>query len=138
MPCMTWAPRSVLWLRVAKMVVTQVTRLVRTNLIKVRFEAPRASAFSGRDGGCYPSGEADLEDEVPEPQVEHSATSPVHDECQQDDGQDNDHHPEEEHDDAGNGVPRDSSRSSHDRQLPAAARLIRRRNPQAVDDFQNH
>jgi hypothetical protein len=43
MPCMTWAPRSVLWLRVAKMVVTQVTRLVRTNLIKVRFQAARGA-----------------------------------------------------------------------------------------------
>jgi hypothetical protein len=50
----------------------------------------------------------------------------VHDESQQDDGQDDDDHPEEEHDDAGDGIPRYSSRSSHGRQLPTAARLIRR------------
>ena len=61
------------------------------------------------------SGEADVEDEVPEPQVEHSAASPVDDECQQDDGQNDDHHPEEKHDDGGDGIPRYSSRSSHDR-----------------------
>jgi hypothetical protein len=60
-----------------------------------------------------------------EPQVEYCATGPVHDECQQDDGQNDDHHPEEEHDDPGDGISRYSSRSSHGRQLPAAARLIR-------------
>ena len=97
----------------------------------------RRSATSG-DRGRARSGEADVQDEVPDSQVEYPAAGPVHDGRQQDDGQDYHDHPEEEHDDAGNGVPRDSSRSSHDRQLPAAARLIRRRNPQAVDDFQNH
>ena len=71
--------------------------------------------------------EADVQDEVPQPQVEHAAAGPVHDERQQDDGQDGDDHPEEEHHDAGNGIPGHSSRStSHGRQLPAAARLIRR------------
>src|SRR5207247_6511732 len=72
------------------------------------------------------SGEADVQNEVPEPQVEYSAASPVHDERQQDDGQDYDDHPEEEHDDAGDGIPRYSSRSSHGHQLPTDARLIRR------------
>ena len=69
-------------------------------------------------------GEADVQGEVPEPQVEYSAAGPVHDERQQDDGQDYHDHPEEEHDDAGDGIPRYSSRFSHRCQLPAAARLI--------------
>jgi len=63
---------------------------------------------------------------VPEPQVEYCATGPVHDERQEDDGQDYDDHPEEEHDDAGDGIPGYSSRSSHGHQLPTDARLIRR------------
>jgi len=42
-----------------------------------------------------PVSEADVQDEVPEPQVEYSAASPVHDERQQDDGQDYHDHPEE-------------------------------------------
>src|SRR5215471_5382940 len=85
-----------------------------------------ACATSG-DGGWAWSGEADVQDEVPEPQVEYSAAGPVHDVCQQDDGQDCDDHPEEEHDDAGDGIPGYSSRSaSHGRQLPTAARLIHR------------
>ena len=88
-----------------------------------------------RDDGRYPSGEANVEDEVPESQTEHSATSPVHDECQQDDDQNNDHHPEEEHDDARDGVPRHSSCSSHDRQLPGAVRLTRTRHEK---DSENH
>ena len=62
---------------------------------------------------------------MPEPQVEYSAAGPVHDERKQDDGQDYHDHPEEEPDDAGNGMPRYSSRSSHGRQLPAAVRFIR-------------
>src|SRR5256885_14483856 len=62
---------------------------------------------------------------MPEPQVEYSAAGPVHDERKQDDGQDYHDHPEEEHDDAGNGMPRYSSRSSHGRQLPTAVRFIR-------------
>src|SRR6266487_635632 len=78
------------------------------------------------DGGWARSGEADVQDEVPEPQVEYSAAGPVHDERQQDDGQDYHDHPEEEHDDAGDGIPRYSSRSSHGHQLPTDARLIRR------------
>src|SRR5690242_8543880 len=69
---------------------------------------------SGRGGE---SGEADVQVEVPEPQVEYSAAGPVHDERKQDDGQDDNDHPEEEHDDAGDGIPRYTSRSSHG--LPA-------------------
>src|SRR5215510_258971 len=68
------------------------------------------------------SGEADVQGEVPEPQVEYSAAGPVHNERQQDDGQDYDDHPEEEHDDAGKGIPRYSSRSSHD--CPATRRRL--------------
>ena len=61
------------------------------------------------------SGEADVQDEVTEPQFEYSAPGQVHDKRQQDDGQNDDHHPKEEHDDAGDGMPRYSSRSSHGR-----------------------
>ncbi len=43
-------------------------------------------------------GEADVQVEVSEPQMQHSAAGPVHDVCQQDDDQDHDHQPEEEHD----------------------------------------
>ena len=71
------------------------------------------------------SGEADVQDEVPCSQVEYPAAGPVHDGRQQDDGQDYHDHPEEEHDDAGDGIPGDRSRSSHGHQLPTAARLIR-------------
>jgi hypothetical protein len=71
------------------------------------------------------SGEADVQDKVPEPQVEYCAAGPVHDERQKDDGQDYGDHPEEEHDDAGDGIPGYSSRSSHGHQLPTAAWLIR-------------
>ena len=42
---------------------------------------------------------------MPEPEVEYSAAGPVHEECQQHDGQDYDDHPEEEHDDAGMAYP---------------------------------
>src|SRR5262249_61209006 len=63
---------------------------------------------------------------MPQPKVEYPAAGPVHDERQQDDGQDYHDHPEEEHDDAGDGIPGYSSRSSHGHQLPTAARLIRR------------
>jgi len=77
-------------------------------------------------GGWARSGEADVQDEVPEPEVEYSAAGPVHDVRQQDDGQDRGDHPEEEHNDAGDGIPGYSSRSSHGHQLPTAARLIRR------------
>jgi hypothetical protein len=93
------------------------------------------SGFSGRDGRGYLSGEADLQDEVPEPQVECSAAGPVHDECQQDDGQNDDHHPEEEHNDGRDRISRYCSGSSHDRQLPGAARRIRRKNPNVVRRF---
>jgi hypothetical protein len=48
----------------------------------------------------------------------------MHDERQEDDGQDGDHQPEEEHDDRGDGVPGYCSRSNHGLQLPGAARLI--------------
>jgi hypothetical protein len=58
-----------------------------------------ASCATSCDGGWTRSGKPDVQDEVPEPQVEYSAAGPVHDERQQDDGQDYDDHPEEEHDD---------------------------------------
>ena len=85
----------------------------------------RSSATSG-DRGRVRSGEADVQHEVPDPQVEYPAAGPVHDGRQQDYGQDDHDHPEEEHDDAGDGIPGDRSRSSHGHQLPIAARLIRR------------
>src|SRR5712691_2319815 len=74
---------------------------------------------------CCLLGEADVQDEVSEPQVQDSAACPVHDECQQDDGEDDDHQPEEEHDDSGDSVPGYCSGSSHGLQLPGAARIIR-------------
>jgi hypothetical protein len=50
----------------------------------------------------------------------------VHDIRQQDDGQNNDHDPKEEDDNAGYRVPGyGSSPSSHGRQLPANAGIIR-------------
>src|SRR5690349_13485795 len=72
-------------------------------------------------------GEADVQVEMSEPQMQESAAGPVHDVCQQDDDQDDDHQPEEEHDDSGDDVPSYSSRSSHGPQLPGAARIIRNR-----------
>ena len=57
--------------------------------------------------------------------MEYPAAGPVHDGRQQDDGQDYHDHPEEEHDNAGDGIPGDRSRSSHGHQLPTAAQLIR-------------
>src|ERR1035437_7856942 len=61
---------------------------------------------------------------MPALQVEDSAAGPVHDERKQDDGQDYHDHPEEEHDDAGEAMPRHSSRYSHGRQLTTAVRFI--------------
>lgn len=78
-------------------------------------------------GGSCRSGEADVQDEVSDPQVELSASGPVHDERQQDDGQNDNDHPEEEDDNAGNGVTGNGCCSSHSRQLPAIAPLILRR-----------
>jgi hypothetical protein len=83
----------------------------------------RSDVTSG-DRGRARSAEADVQDEMPRSQVEYPAAGPVHDGRQQDDGQDYHDHPEEEHDDAGDGIPGDRSRSSHGRQLPTAARLI--------------
>jgi hypothetical protein len=77
-------------------------------------------------GNSWLSVEADVQDEMSEPQVECPTARPVDDERKKDDGQDDDHQPEEEHDDAGYCVPAHASRSSHGRQLPAAARLIPR------------
>src|SRR5215831_2542763 len=77
----------------------------------------RASCAASPGGGWARSGEADVQDEVPEPQVEYSAAGPVHDGCQQDDSQDYDDHPEEKHNDAGDGIPGYSPRSSHGHQL---------------------
>src|SRR6187551_1580528 len=54
-------------------------------------------------------GEADVQVEVSEPQMQDSAAGPVHDVCQQDDDQNDDHQPEEEHDDSGDDVPSYSS-----------------------------
>jgi hypothetical protein len=91
------------------------------------FPQSRLHKGDGRDCGELESGEADVQDEVSEPQVEYSASGSVHNERQQDDGQDDDDHPEEEHDDAGNGIPGYGSRSSHRPQLPIGAAFIRRR-----------
>ena len=68
--------------------------------------------------------ETDVQDEVPDPQVQYCATGPVHDERQEDDGDDDHHHPDEEHDNPGKCVPGYRSRSSHGRQLPGFAVLI--------------
>jgi hypothetical protein len=76
---------------------------------------------------CCRLGEADIQDEVSEPQIQDSAAGPMHDGRQQDDREDDDHQPEEEHNDPGDGVPSYCSRSSHGLQLPGAARLIRNR-----------
>jgi hypothetical protein len=94
-------------------------------------------SMTGDDGGSARLGEADVQEEVPEPQVECSAAGPVHDEGQQDDGQDYHDHPEEEHDDAGDGTPGYSSSSSHGRQLPTAVRLIRRQGVSGMLDRPN-
>jgi hypothetical protein len=85
-----------------------------------------------RDDGGFLSGEADVQDEVTEPQVEHSAAGPVHDECQQNDGQNDGHHPDEEQHDARDGIARYCSGSRHSRQLPKATGAIRRQNPMPV------
>jgi len=68
--------------------------------------------------------ETDVHVEVPEAQVKCCAAGPVNDEREQDDGQDDGHQPEEEHDNAGDGVPGDFPRSSHGSRLPSPARLI--------------
>jgi hypothetical protein len=94
-------------------------------------------SMTGDGGGSARLGEADVQEEVPEPQVECSAAGPVHDEGQQDDGQDYHDHPEEEHDDAGDGTPGYSSSSSHGRQLPTAVRLIRRQGVSGMLDRPN-
>jgi Mg-chelatase subunit ChlI len=69
--------------------------------------------------------EADVENEVPEPQVQITATGPMHDERQEDDRENDDDQPEEEHDNCGDGVTADCSGSNHGRQLPDLARLTR-------------
>jgi hypothetical protein len=94
-------------------------------------------SMTGDGGGSARLGEADVQEEVPEPQVECSAAGPVHDEGQQDDGQDYHDHPEEEHDDAGDGTPGYSSSSSHGRQLPTAVRLIRQQGVSGMLDRPN-
>jgi hypothetical protein len=63
---------------------------------------------------------------VSEPQVEYAASSPVDNERQHDDCHYGDDHPEEEHDNAGNGLARYGSRFSHGRQLPVGVGFIRR------------
>src|SRR5262245_9756366 len=52
------------------------------------FPQSRLHRGDGRDCGELESGEADVQDEVSEPQVEYSASGSVHNERQQDDGQD--------------------------------------------------
>jgi len=99
--------------------------VINRNLSARENTLARSSATSG-DHGRARSGEADIQDEVPDSQVEYPAAGPVHDGREQDDGQQYHNHPEEEHDDAGDGIPGDRSRSSHGHQLPTAARLIRR------------
>ena len=90
-------------------------------------ELPQAAGAGRRSCGSRArSGETYVQGEVPDPQVEYCAAGPVHDERKQDDGQDYYDHPEEEHDDAGDRIPRYRSRSSHGCQLPPAARFIRR------------
>jgi hypothetical protein len=86
--------------------------------------APEPDAWALSCCSCR-LGEADVQDEVSEPQIQGSAAGPVHDGRQQDDGEDDDHQPEEEHNDSGDGVPGYGSRSSHGLQLPGAARVIR-------------
>jgi hypothetical protein len=81
--------------------------------------AGHTSVTGATIGNCG-SGESDVQDEVPEVKVQLSAAGPVHDERQEDDGEDNDHQPEEKHDNAGNCVPANAS-SSHGRQLPGAS-----------------
>jgi hypothetical protein len=61
---------------------------------------------------------------VSEVQVKDCTTGPVDDVCQQDDGEDDDHQPEEKNNDSGDGVPGYRSRSSHGPQLPGIVRLI--------------
>jgi hypothetical protein len=70
------------------------------------------------------SGEADVEREVPEPQVQHAAASPVHKARQEDDDDNRDHQPEKEHDNPRYGVPGNCSRSNHAPRLPVIARFI--------------
>lgn len=78
-----------------------------------------------RGSGRRRSAKADVKYEVPEPEVEQSASDQVHDPRQQDDGQDDDDHPDKEHDDAGYCVTGNGSSSSHGRQLPADGVLMR-------------
>lgn len=79
--------------------------------------------------------ETDVHVEVPEAQVKCCAAGPVNDEREQDDGQDDGHQPEEEHDNARDGVPGDFSRSSHGSRLPSQARLIpANRHPRSSPD----
>ena len=85
---------------------------------------PEVVSGPGMSCCCFRSGEADVQVEVSEPQMQDSAAGPVHDVCQQDDDQDDDHQPEEEHDDSGDDVPSYSFRSIHGLQLPGAARII--------------
>jgi hypothetical protein len=67
--------------------------------------------------------EADVQCEMSEPDMENAATGPMHDEGEKDDRQNGDDHPEEKHDDSGDGTPGYGSRSGHGRQLPAAIQL---------------
>lgn len=67
--------------------------------------------------------DADVQHEVPEPQVKQPAAGPVDDECQKDDGEDDYHQPDEEHDNSGECVPGYCSGSNHSPQLPEKSGL---------------
>jgi mannose-6-phosphate isomerase-like protein (cupin superfamily) len=78
----------------------------------------RAGHERGQRDRCHcGSGKADVQDEVPEAEVQGPAARPVHDERQEDDGEYCDHQPKEKHDNPGNRVPGYRSRSCHG--LPA-------------------
>jgi EmrB/QacA subfamily drug resistance transporter len=86
-----------------------------------------AAEAAARGCCCCRLGEADVQEEVPEPQIQVSAARPVHDERQKDDHQDDDHQPEEEHDDSRDGVPGYGPCSCHALSYPAIGRLIHNR-----------
>ena len=87
-------------------------------------EEVRTPLLPGCAGAICRLGEADIQEEVSEPQIQGSAAGPVHDKRQQDDGEDDDHQPDEEDDDSRDGVPGYCSRSSHGDQLPGNVPLI--------------
>jgi len=89
--------------------------------------------YDGKLHGADGLGRQEILGEVSEPQVERSASGPVHDGRQQDDGQDDNDHPEEEHDDAGNGIPGYSPKSAIKRVDLLLVRFSRQRFGQRMD-----